>query len=102
MANSQLRKGVLELCVLAVINKKDRYGYEIVNNISKHISVSKGTIYPILSRLKKQGYFENYLEESAEGPVRKYYKITEKGKDFLKQAIEEYKEITSGVIKIIE
>ena len=73
--NTQFRKGVLEICVLTLISKKDMYGYEIVQNISKVIEVNEGTIYPILRRLTKEGYFETYILESNEGPARKYYKI---------------------------
>lgn len=77
--NVQLKKGVLELCVLSLVTKKDYYGYELVNEISKNIQISDGTIYPILRRLTQDGYFVTYLQESQEGPPRKYYKITEIG-----------------------
>ena len=77
--NIQLKKGVLELCVLSVLSKKDYYGYELVNEISKDIAISDGTIYPILRRLTTEGYFTTYLQESQEGPPRKYYKLTELG-----------------------
>ena len=70
--NTQFRKGVLEICVLTLISKKDMYGYEIVQNISKVIEVNEGKIYPILRRLTKEGYFETYILESNEGPARKY------------------------------
>ena len=79
--NTQFRKGVLEICVLTLISKKDMYGYEIVQNISKVIEVNEGTIYPILRRLTKEEYFETYILESNEGPARKYYKITDKGRE---------------------
>lgn len=75
----QLKKGVLELCVLSALAKKDCYGYELVNEISKKIKISDGTIYPILRRLNEDGYFTNYIQESQEGPPRKYYKLTELG-----------------------
>lgn len=75
----QLKKGVLELCVLSLVTRKDYYGYELVNEISKNIQISDGTIYPILRRLTQDGYFVTYLQESQEGPPRKYYKITDIG-----------------------
>ena len=78
--NPQFKKGVLELCVLATVRDKDRYGYELVENISQHIEISEGTIYPLLRRLTKDGYFETYLKESAEGPPRKYYSLSAKEK----------------------
>jgi len=79
--NTQFKKGVLEICVLKLLNTKDRYGYELVSNISKTISITEGTIYPLLKRLKDSGYVETYLKESIEGPSRKYYRLTKLGKD---------------------
>ncbi len=77
--NIQFKKGVLELLVLSILKKRDCYGYELVNEISKNISISEGTIYPLLRRLTKDGYFETYLKESKEGPPRKYYRLTKQG-----------------------
>lgn len=78
--NIQFKKGVLELCALTLLAKKNRYGYELVNEISKNILISEGTIYPLLRRLKNDGYVTTYLEESREGAPRKYYQLTESGK----------------------
>ncbi|MBN1383850.1 MAG: PadR family transcriptional regulator, partial [Elusimicrobia bacterium] len=83
--NIQFKKGVLELCALALLAKKNRYGYELVNEISKNISISEGTIYPLLRRLKNDGYVTTYLEESSEGAARKYYQLTEAGKKMGKE-----------------
>lgn len=77
--NTQFKKGVLELLVLQIVKEKDRYGYELVEAVSNIVDVNEGTIYPILKRLTNEGYFETYLEESKEGPVRKYYHITASG-----------------------
>ncbi len=77
--NSQFKKGVLELCVLSILSKKDYYGYELINKISERIYISDGTIYPILRKLSKEGFFTTYLRESNEGPPRKYYRITKLG-----------------------
>lgn len=79
MDNIQFKKGVLELCVLALLAEKNYYGYELVNEISKNIAISEGTIYPLLRRLKNDGYVTTYLEESQEGPPRKYYTLTDEG-----------------------
>lgn len=79
--NIQLKKGVLEICVLSVLAHKDCYGYELVNEISKRIDISEGTIYPLLHRLKNEGYVTTYLQESAGGPPRKYYRLTESGRN---------------------
>lgn len=100
--NTQFRKGVLEICVLALISKKDMYGYEIVQNISKVIDVNEGTIYPILRRLTKEGYFETYILESSEGPARKYYKITELGNQNLNNLMTEWKEFVKAVNVLID
>jgi len=78
--NIQFKKGVLELCVLSILDKKDCYGYELVSDISENIAISEGTIYPLLRRLKKDGFVTTYLQESQEGPPRKYYKLTDEGK----------------------
>ncbi|MBN2853032.1 MAG: PadR family transcriptional regulator [Clostridia bacterium] len=77
--NSQFKKGILELLVLNMLKKSDCYGYEIVNKISITISISEGTIYPLLRRLKTDGYVTTYLSESTEGPPRKYYHLSDKG-----------------------
>ena len=88
--NIQFKKGVLELCTLALLAKKNRYGYELVNEISKNISISEGTIYPLLRRLKNDGFVTTYLEESREGAPRKYYQLTEAGKKMEKELKEEW------------
>jgi len=89
--NIQFKKGVLELCTVALLAKKNRYGYELVNEISKSISISEGTIYPLLRRLKNDGYVTTYLEESKEGAPRKYYQLTADGKKMEKELKEEWK-----------
>lgn len=77
--NAQLKKGVLELIVLESVRKKDMYGYELVEEVSKVVDVNEGTIYPLLKRLTNERYFETYLRESTEGPPRKYYHLTAAG-----------------------
>lgn len=100
--NSQFRKGVLEMCILSLIAQKDCYGYEIIQTVSQKMDISKGTVYPLLSRLKKEEYFENYIKESLEGPARKYYKATEKGKKHVENLIAEYREFNRRVLEIID
>ena len=77
--NPQFKKGVLELIVLEAVRRKDRYGYELVEEVSRVIDVNEGTIYPLLKRLTNEHYFETYLRESTEGPPRKYYHLTAAG-----------------------
>lgn len=79
--NIQLKKGVLEMCVLLMLEDGDRYGYDIANDLSRTISISDGTVYPILRRLKQEEYVSSYLVESPGGAPRKYYTITAKGRE---------------------
>jgi PadR family transcriptional regulator, regulatory protein PadR len=99
--NVQFKKGVLELCVLVLISKKDQYGYELAQNISKRIAVAEGTLYPLLRRLTKEDYFTTYLVESTEGPSRKYYTLTEKGREYMLELVEEWKQFSRGVNDLI-
>lgn len=99
--NIQFKKGVLELCVLSMLHQKDCYGYELVEEISKNIDMSDGTIYPLLRRLKDEGYFTTYLQESQEGPPRKYYKITDQGRRIKEELVKEWEEFVKGVNNII-
>ena len=100
--DTQFKKGVLELLVLLFESKKDRYGYELVEEISKVVNVNEGTIYPILKRLTNEGYFETYLKESTGGPSRKYYKLTVLGikrKDIL---LDEWKKFEKSVNSFVK
>ncbi|MEK3889099.1 PadR family transcriptional regulator [Bacillus sp. FSL K6-3431] len=100
--NVQFKKGVLELCVLALLDNQDRYGYELVQKISNQIAISEGSVYPLLRRLTKEGYFTTYLQESSEGPSRKYYKLTETGREYLYKLVEEWKDFSKGVDQLIK
>lgn len=100
--NTQFKKGVLELCVLVILEKKDCYGYELIETISKHIEISEGTIYPLLRKLTKEGLCTTYLQESNEGPSRKYYQVTEDGVAYLGKQSIEWKEFIKSVDTIIE
>ncbi|ANX11864.1 PadR family transcriptional regulator [Fictibacillus arsenicus] len=100
--NVQFKKGVLELCVLVLASKKDRYGYELVEEISKKFEISEGTIYPLVRRLTKEGLFSTYLMESTEGPPRKYYKITDKGLELKNELLQEWQQFTKGVNEMLE
>ena len=96
----QLKKGVMDMLVLALLTQQDRYGYEIVSTISEYIEISEGTIYPLFNRLKKEKYVETYLKESSSGPSRKYYHITDDGRAAYNQIRQEWDEF-SGVINIL-
>lgn len=75
----QLKKGVLEMVVLGKISEKDSYGYDIYQEVSRHMGISESTIYPILRKFTKEGYCKTYLKESSGGPSRKYFRITQSG-----------------------
>lgn len=100
--NVQFKKGVLELCVLVLLDKEDRYGYELVQMISHQISISEGSVYPLLRRLTKENYFTTYLKESTEGPSRKYYQLTPEGRSYLHRLVQEWDEFTKGVNQLIK
>ncbi len=93
---------MLELCVLVLLDKQDRYGYELVQKISEQIAISEGSVYPLLRRLTKEEYFTTYLQESSEGPSRKYYKLTDKGRMYLRELTREWKEFSNGVNQLIK
>ena len=75
----QLKKGVLELCVLAVLSREDAYGYDIASRLAGTIDMAEGTIYPLMRRMQGDGLVETYLVESPAGPSRKYYRLTAAG-----------------------
>lgn len=100
--DTQFKKGVLELLVLLFVSKQDRYGYELVEEISKVVNVNEGTIYPILKRLTNEKYFDTYLKESTGGPSRKYYRLTILGKQRKKELLAEWKKFESSVNSFIK
>jgi PadR family transcriptional regulator, regulatory protein PadR len=100
--NIQFKKGVLELCALALLTKKNRYGYQLVNEISKNVLISEGTIYPLLRRLKNEGYVTTYLEESAGGAPRKYYKLSEKGRSMAEELEKDWYDFVEKVNNLLE
>lgn len=75
----QLKKGVLGLCVLALLDGADSYAYEIASRLSQAIGMGEGTIYPLMRRMQTDGLVETYLVESSAGPSRKYYRLTTAG-----------------------
>ena len=100
--NSQYKKGVLELCVLSLLKKRDCYGYEISEYLSQHIDIADGTVYPILRKLKADGLLTTYLQEESGGPPRKYYSLTGLGRETLERDREEYFAFSRAVNAILE
>jgi PadR family transcriptional regulator PadR len=87
--------------VLALVAQRDRYGYELVERISRQIEIAEGTVYPLLRRLTDEGYFETYLKESTEGPPRKYYRITAHGRSTLNTLRHEWQQFATGVSTLL-
>ncbi|HXQ16059.1 MAG TPA: PadR family transcriptional regulator [Caulobacteraceae bacterium] len=75
----QLKKGALDLCVLALLSRGDSYAYEIASRLAEAIGMGEGTIYPLMRRMQSDGLVETYLVESSAGPSRKYYRLTNTG-----------------------
>lgn len=99
---SQLKRGTLEMCVLTILCRGDRYGYELVNIISDAMHITEGTIYPLMKRLKDSGNIDSYIVESQEGPPRKYYRITDGGRDIQKEQETEWRTFTAAVNRLID
>ena len=78
--DAQLKRGVLELCVLALISRADSYAYEIASRLAAEIGMGEGTIYPLMRRLQADGLLEDYLVDSPAGPPRRYYRLTKAGR----------------------
>ncbi|MCM3785556.1 PadR family transcriptional regulator [Neobacillus mesonae] len=100
--NIQFKKGVLELCVLVLIHRKDRYGYELAQAVSRHIEIAEGALYPLLRRLVADGYCTTYLRESTEGPPRKYYKLTDSGLSYMLELELEWNLFVSSVTNLLK
>lgn len=104
MDESQLLKGILEGCVLAIIADGETYGYEIIAKleISGFESLMEGTLYPVLARLEKKGMIACRKEKSPYGPIRKYYSITQAGERSLETFRENYDKITAAADTVLK
>lgn len=103
MEDTQLMKGILEGCVLSVIARGETYGYEILTALDGYgfEALGEGTLYPILTRLDKNGCISCRKEKSPLGPIRKYYSITDEGRERLKFFIENYKKVTKSANAVL-
>ena len=98
---AQMRKGVLEFCILSILAKGDAYASDILNKLKEsQLIVVEGTIYPLLSRQKNMGLLSYRWEESTQGPPRKYYALTEKGVEALNELQGSWKELVDAVESI--
>ena len=97
----QLKKGVLEMCVLALLSNGDNYAYEIASRMADAVGMGEGTVYPLMRRMQNEGLVTTYLVESPSGPPRKYYKLTRSGAAELKSQISDWKAFEVAVRKIL-
>ncbi|MCB0402604.1 MAG: PadR family transcriptional regulator [Flavobacteriales bacterium] len=95
---AQMRKGVLEYCILSILKNGEAYPSEIIDKLKEgKLIVVEGTLYPLLTRLKNEGILSYRWEESKSGPPRKYYQLTEKGNGFLKELEVTWDELVNAV-----
>lgn len=99
-AKAQMRKGVLELCILSMLQEKDAYASDIIEHLKNaEMIVVEGTLYPLLTRLKNSGVLAYRWEESTSGPPRKYYSLTEEGKEALAELLASWEKLVLAVNK---
>jgi PadR family transcriptional regulator PadR len=99
-SKAQMKKGILEFCILSILSNGDHYPSEIINKMKDaKLLVVEGTLYPLLMRLKNDGLLSYRWEESASGPPRKYYKLTPQGEQFLKELEVTWAELVEAVNK---
>jgi PadR family transcriptional regulator PadR len=97
----QLKKGVLELCVLALLSHGDAYGYELASRLADGIGMGEGTIYPLMRRMQADGLVETYLVESQAGPSRKYYRLSPVGRGRFEEQKTEWTAFSEAVNTIL-
>ena len=97
-AKAQMRKGILDYCILAILSREDSYAPKIIACLKKtNLIVVEGTLYPLLTRLKNAGYLSYRWEESPQGPPRKVYTLTESGRDYLSFLDEAWDELVAQI-----
>lgn len=101
---TQLRKGLVELCILAVLRKGEAYGYQIVDGLREHrgLELTESTVYPVLSRLAKEGLLQVRTEASPAGPPRRYYRMTPASEKHYQQMTTQWKDIYHSLNTLIE
>lgn len=100
---AQMRKGVLEMCVLSAISSREAYASDILDRLKQsHLIVVEGTLYPILTRLKNESFLSYRWEESNSGPPRKYYSITTEGTVFLSELHSGWTELVNAVNSLVK
>ncbi|WP_443749921.1 PadR family transcriptional regulator [Asticcacaulis solisilvae] len=98
----QLKKGVLGMCVLALLARSENYAYEIASELNTAIGMGEGTIYPLMRRMQSDGLVSTYLVESPSGPSRKYYRLTDAGKKALSDQRDEWRGFARAVDALLD
>lgn len=102
-ANAQMRKGVLELCILSILENEEAYASDIISTMKEsELIVVEGTLYPLLTRLKNDGLLDYRWQESTTGPPRKYYTLTEIGRKTTNELKTSWSELVASIDKIIK
>jgi PadR family transcriptional regulator PadR len=101
---TQMRRGTLEYCVLALLRDQERYGFDLVKALGARdgMVTSEGTIYPLLSRLRRDGLVSTTWQESPSGPPRRYYRLTTKGRGALSEFVQEWQRFRDSVDGFVE
>ncbi|MCH5335078.1 MAG: PadR family transcriptional regulator [Alistipes sp.] len=100
-AKAQMRKGILEYCILSILSREDSYAPKIISYLKQtDMIVVEGTLYPLLTRLKNAGYLTYRWEESPQGPPRKFYMLTASGRDYLRMLDEAWDELVAQIAAI--
>ena len=100
---TQARRGVIELCVLALIRQQPHYGYQLATalaDLGKPLAASEGTLYPLLRRLQRDGLVEATWQESRDGPPRKYYHLSPEGERLLQSQLDEWDQLTQAITRL--
>lgn len=103
-STTQLRRGVIEYCVLALLRNGERYGFELVRTLSAvdGMVTTEGTLYPLLARLRREGVVETTWRESPSGPPRRYYRLTSAGRSVLASFTEDWTRFRDAVDTLLE
>lgn len=100
---SQMRKGILEYCILTIISRRESYASDILEVLTQaNLIVVEGTLYPLLTRMKNNGLLSYRWQESTDGPPRKYYQLTEDGRALLDELRQEWEAISLSINTIVE
>ena len=100
--NNQYKKGVVELCILSLLKRGNSYGYDVSDFLTKHMDLSDGAVYPILRKLKDDGLLTTYLSEESGGPPRKYYTLTQLGREVYETEKKDWLAFAKIIEKILE